>query len=174
MMPTVTKKAQDTIHIRWVRSGIGFDRRQKRMIRSLGLRRLGQVVERPDTAQIRGLVARLPHFVEVVDTPSKPWWSSVPEHTILPPEAVPAILTPVEPPRETQAPGVDPEAQAEEVPAQELEAHAEKLLAATRHAAKGGKIAKAVAQGKVKHAKAAENKKTKAVVKTKSDKKRKK
>jgi hypothetical protein len=144
------------------------------MIRSLGLRRLGQVVERQDTAQIRGLVARLPHFVEVVDAPSKPWWSSVPEHTILPPEAVPAIVTPVEPPKETQAQGAEQEAQAEEVLTKKLEAHAEKAVAAPRHAPKGGKIAKAVAQGKGKHAKAAEDKKTKGIVKTKSDKKRKK
>jgi large subunit ribosomal protein L30 len=87
----VTDKAQRTIHIKWVRSGIGFAHRQKEMVRSLGLRRLNQVVRRPDTPQIRGLVARIPHLVMVVDEPSKPSaWVAVPEYTLRPPEAVPA------------------------------------------------------------------------------------
>jgi len=77
---------QNTIHIKYVRSGIGFDYHTKVMIRSLGLTRLNQVVERQDTPQIRGLVARIPHFVEIVDPQPPPAWHSVPEYTILPPE----------------------------------------------------------------------------------------
>lgn len=87
----VTEKAQRTIQIKWVRSGIGFAHRQKEMVRSLGLRRLNQVVQRPDTPQIRGLVARIPHLVTIVDEPSKPSaWAAVPEYTLRPPEVVPA------------------------------------------------------------------------------------
>jgi large subunit ribosomal protein L30 len=87
----VTEKAQRRIRIKWVRSGIGFTYRQKEMVRSLGLRRLNQVVERPDTPQIRGLVARIPHLVTIVDGPSKPAaWATVPEYTLRPPEVVPA------------------------------------------------------------------------------------
>jgi large subunit ribosomal protein L30 len=82
----VSQKA-GTIHIKWIRSGIGFSHRQKEMLWSLGLRRLNQVIERPDTAQIRGLVAKLPHLVEVVAAPSKPAWRSISEYNILAPEA---------------------------------------------------------------------------------------
>jgi large subunit ribosomal protein L30 len=76
-----------TIHIKWVRSGIGFSRKQKEMVRSIGLHRLNQVVERPDTPHFRGLVAKVSHLVEVVEPPSKPSWVSIPEYTIIPAEA---------------------------------------------------------------------------------------
>jgi large subunit ribosomal protein L30 len=81
--------AQGTIHIKYVRSGIGFDYHTKVMIRSLGLTRLNQVVERQDTPQIRGQVAKIPHFVEIVDRKLAPAWHSTPEYTIHPPEPKP-------------------------------------------------------------------------------------
>jgi len=84
----VSDKAQRTVRIKWVRSGIGFDYHQKRIVRSLGLKKLNQEVERPDTPQIRGLVAKVPHLVEIVEAVPKPAWTSVPEYTIYPPEAM--------------------------------------------------------------------------------------
>ena len=81
-MPQKTR----TIHIKWVRSGIGFSRKQKEVVRSIGLHRLNQVVERPDTPHFRGLVAKVSHLVEVVEPPSKPAWHSCPEYTIIPAE----------------------------------------------------------------------------------------
>lgn len=83
----MTDEAQRTIRIKWVRSGIGFTHRQKQMIRSLGLRKLNQVAERPDTPHIRGLLNKIPHLVVIVNEPPEPAWTSVPEHTIRPPEA---------------------------------------------------------------------------------------
>lgn len=71
------------VYIKWVRSGIGFPRRQKDMVKSLGLRRLNQVVERPDTAHIRGLVASVPHLVELVEPPARPAWFRLPEYRIV-------------------------------------------------------------------------------------------
>ena len=84
----MSDKAQRTVRIKWVRSGIGFDYHQKRIVRSLGLKKLNQVVERPDTPQIRGLVAKVPHLVEIVEAVAKPAWTLVPEYTLYPPEAV--------------------------------------------------------------------------------------
>jgi large subunit ribosomal protein L30 len=84
----VSDQAQKTIRIKWVRSGIGFSYRQKRIVRSLGLKKLNQEVERPDTPQIRGLVAKVPHLVEIVGAASQAAWTLVPEYTIYPPEAV--------------------------------------------------------------------------------------
>lgn len=57
----------DTIKIRQVRSGIGYPRKQREVLRSLGLRRLHQVVERQDLPAVRGMVAKIPHLVEVVE-----------------------------------------------------------------------------------------------------------
>ena len=82
-------QAQKTIHIKYVRSGIGFDFHTKQMIRCLGLHRLHQVVERQNTPQIRGLVAKIPHFVEIVKLQPAPAWISTPEYTIHVPEAKP-------------------------------------------------------------------------------------
>ena len=93
MKRAVTEKAQRTIRIKWVRSGIGFTYRQKEMVRCLGLRRLNQEVERPDTPQIRGLVAQIPHLVAIVDKASQPTaWALLPEYTIRPPEVAPVEL----------------------------------------------------------------------------------
>jgi large subunit ribosomal protein L30 len=36
-------------------------------VRGLGLRKIDQVVERPDNAGFRGMVAKIPHLVAIVD-----------------------------------------------------------------------------------------------------------
>lgn len=72
-----------TIHIKWVRSAIALPRQQKRMVASLGLRHLNQVVERPDTAQIRGVVAKIPHLLQVIPAPVPPSWTAVAEYEIV-------------------------------------------------------------------------------------------
>jgi large subunit ribosomal protein L30 len=45
----------------------GCDQRQLDTLRSLGLRRIGQSVEVNDTPQIRGMLAKVAHLVEVQD-----------------------------------------------------------------------------------------------------------
>ncbi len=82
-------KATKTIRIKWVRSGIGFPYTQKGIVRSLGLRKLNQVVERPDTPQIRGIVAKVPHLLAIVEPPAVPAWATIPEFTVRPPEVAP-------------------------------------------------------------------------------------
>jgi large subunit ribosomal protein L30 len=47
------------------RSINGSDKRQKDTLRSLGLRRIGQTVEVSDSPQIRGMIAKVSHLVEV-------------------------------------------------------------------------------------------------------------
>jgi large subunit ribosomal protein L30 len=49
------------------RSRNGSDKRQIDTLRSLGLHRIGQTVEREDTPQIRGMLAKVSHLVEVSD-----------------------------------------------------------------------------------------------------------
>jgi len=56
-----------TIKIKQVRSGIGFDQHQKAVLKGLGFTKLQQVVERPDTKDIRGMVHKVRHLVTVLD-----------------------------------------------------------------------------------------------------------
>ena len=54
------------IQLKWVRSAICTPVKHKRVVRGLGFTRLYQVIERPDNAAIRGMVAKVPHLVEIV------------------------------------------------------------------------------------------------------------
>ena len=54
------------IHLKWVRSAICAPTKQKLVVKGLGFTRLNQVIERPDNAAIRGMVAKIPHLVEIV------------------------------------------------------------------------------------------------------------
>jgi large subunit ribosomal protein L30 len=45
----------------------GCDQRQLATLRSLGLRRIGHSVEVNDTPQIRGMIAKVAHLVEIQD-----------------------------------------------------------------------------------------------------------
>ena len=58
--------SEGKIQLKWVRSAICSPVKQKLVIKGLGFTRLNQVIERPDTAAIRGMVAKVPHLVEVV------------------------------------------------------------------------------------------------------------
>jgi len=63
-------KEQNTagkLRLKWVRSAICAPTKQKLVVKGLGFTRLNQVVERPDTAAIRGMVAKVPHLVEIVN-----------------------------------------------------------------------------------------------------------
>ncbi|MBI4494861.1 MAG: 50S ribosomal protein L30 [Chloroflexi bacterium] len=60
------------LKIRLVKSPIGYAEQQKATVRSLGLRRLHQVVEQADTPQIRGMIAHVSHLVELVEDGETP------------------------------------------------------------------------------------------------------
>ncbi len=50
-----------------MRSFIAAPEKHKKVVRGLGFTRLNQVIEREDTASIRGMVKAVPHLVEIVD-----------------------------------------------------------------------------------------------------------
>jgi large subunit ribosomal protein L30 len=54
-----------TIRIRQVKSVIGTKREHREVIKGLGLRRIRDVVERPDTPAVRGMVRKVQYLVEV-------------------------------------------------------------------------------------------------------------
>jgi len=63
MADTTTAK----IRLQYVRSKICAPTRQKLVIKGLGFTRLNQIVEREDTPSIRGMVAKVPHLVRVIE-----------------------------------------------------------------------------------------------------------
>jgi len=62
-MAKETKK----VKIQWYRSAIAAPEKHKVIVRSLGLTKLNQVVERPDTPAVRGMVAKIPHLLRIVE-----------------------------------------------------------------------------------------------------------
>jgi large subunit ribosomal protein L30 len=54
-----------TLEITQVRSTIGSQDAQRRTLRSLGLRRIHQTVTQPDRPEIRGMLAKVAHLVQV-------------------------------------------------------------------------------------------------------------
>jgi large subunit ribosomal protein L30 len=53
------------LRIRQVRSRIGQTKKQHEVLRTLGLRHIGHVVERPDNAAVRGAVQLVSHLVTI-------------------------------------------------------------------------------------------------------------
>ncbi|HYV03395.1 MAG TPA: 50S ribosomal protein L30 [Blastocatellia bacterium] len=61
------KEAASKILIQWYRSTIATPRNHKELVRSLGLTKLNQIVERPDSASTRGMVKKVPHLLRIVE-----------------------------------------------------------------------------------------------------------
>lgn len=55
------------IKIKLVKSLIGRPETHRRTIQALGLRKIGQVVEKNDTPQIRGMIHQVDYMVDVID-----------------------------------------------------------------------------------------------------------
>jgi large subunit ribosomal protein L30 len=56
-----------TIKIQYYKSTIGYSKKQKEIVKSLGITKLNQTVERPDNAAMRGIVAKVPHLLRIVE-----------------------------------------------------------------------------------------------------------
>ena len=56
-----------TIKIQYYRSFIAAPKTHKQMVRSLGLTKLNQIVERPDSPSMRGAVAKVPYLLRIVE-----------------------------------------------------------------------------------------------------------
>lgn len=55
------------IRVQYYRSFIAFPKTQKEIVRSLGLTKLNQIVERPDNASTRGVVQKVPHLLRIIE-----------------------------------------------------------------------------------------------------------
>ena len=56
-----------TIRIQYYRSFIAAPKTHKQIVKSLGLTKLNQIVERPDTPATRGFVQKVPHLLRIVE-----------------------------------------------------------------------------------------------------------
>jgi len=55
------------IRVRWKKSAIGQPAYQKETIKGLGFRRLNQALTLPDRPEIRGMINRVSHLLEVME-----------------------------------------------------------------------------------------------------------
>lgn len=55
------------IQIKLVRSSIGRPKDQRLTLKALGFRKLNQVVSKPDNPQVRGMIAKVAHLVQVIE-----------------------------------------------------------------------------------------------------------
>lgn len=55
------------IKIKLAKSYIGKTEAQRKTVEALGLKKVGQVMEKEDTPQIRGMIEKVKHMVEVVE-----------------------------------------------------------------------------------------------------------
>ena len=58
---------KSTIKIKQIGSPIRRPESQRKILIGLGLNKMHKVVERKDTPEVRGAIAKIPHLVEVVD-----------------------------------------------------------------------------------------------------------
>ncbi len=64
----MAKQKAKTLIVTLVKSPIGYSERQKRTARALGLRKMMQSVEHSDTPVLRGMIAKIPHLLNVVES----------------------------------------------------------------------------------------------------------
>jgi len=64
---TRKQTAPARIKIQYYRSTIACPENQKQIVRGLGLRKLNQIVERPDTPSMRGTVTKVPHLLRIIE-----------------------------------------------------------------------------------------------------------
>ncbi len=56
-----------TIKIQYYKSVIGYSKKQKVIVKSLGITKLNQTVSRPDNPSMRGIVEKIPHLLRIVE-----------------------------------------------------------------------------------------------------------
>jgi large subunit ribosomal protein L30 len=66
MRGTTEDKAYKTIRVKWIRSATGRPENQKKTIHGLGFKRLHQTLTLPDRPEIRGMIQRVSHLLEVM------------------------------------------------------------------------------------------------------------
>ena len=53
------------LRIKWIKSDIGYAKKQRRTLKALGFHRLHETVEHEDSPPVRGMIAKVNHLVKV-------------------------------------------------------------------------------------------------------------
>ena len=61
------KDSGGKIRIQYYKSMIGYPKTQKTIVKSLGITKMNQIVERADNPSMRGIVEKVPHLLRIVD-----------------------------------------------------------------------------------------------------------
>ena len=61
----MAKKQVKTIKVTWVKSAIGFNKNQAKIVEALGFKKLGQTRILPDNNCIRGSIFKVKHLLKV-------------------------------------------------------------------------------------------------------------
>ena len=64
---TKTASTPSKIKVQYYRSAIGFNVQQKLVVKGLGFGKLNSIREVGDTVAIRGMIAKVPHLVRIVE-----------------------------------------------------------------------------------------------------------
>jgi large subunit ribosomal protein L30 len=67
MAKKAENKSGGEIKIQYYRSMIGYAQNQKDIVKSLGITKLNQTITRPDSPATRGVVAKVPHLLRIVE-----------------------------------------------------------------------------------------------------------
>ena len=62
-----SSSGKTTLKVRQVGSGIGCPVEMRETLKALGLGKMHRVAERPDTREVRGMIAKIQHLVKVVE-----------------------------------------------------------------------------------------------------------
>jgi large subunit ribosomal protein L30 len=57
----------DTIRVKLIKSGIGRLPRQRRVLKGLNLTRVNRTVTLKDTREVRGMIEKVAHLVEIIE-----------------------------------------------------------------------------------------------------------
>lgn len=64
---SAAKSNKKMLQVKQVRSGIGCPRYMRETLRALGLGKMHRVATRVDSPETRGMIARIPHLVQVIE-----------------------------------------------------------------------------------------------------------
>ena len=53
------------LRITWIKSGIGYEERQRKTLKALGFHRLNQSIVHEDSNSLRGMINKVRHLVKV-------------------------------------------------------------------------------------------------------------
>jgi large subunit ribosomal protein L30 len=67
MAKKTEKTSGGNITIQYYKSTIGYSKKQKDIVRGLGITKLNQTVTRQDTPSMRGIVNKIPHLLRIVE-----------------------------------------------------------------------------------------------------------